>query len=80
MSGQHAISFVSKKDEDGLRIRSNCKTRGGTQLALSPEISADIVTDDQASGEEKPENTVENVVGDELDLRDDHADRHNGPR
>jgi len=46
----------------------------------SPEVCTDVVANYEAGGEEEPEYAVENVVRDELDLGNDHADRHDRPR
>lgn len=46
---------------------------------LSPEVGANVVTDHEASRKEEPENAVEDVVSDELDLGHDHTDRHDRP-
>ena len=48
--------------------------------AHSPKVSGDVVADHQAHGKEEPEYPTKNVVGNELDLRDNHADRDDGPR
>lgn len=47
---------------------------------LSPEVSADVVADHEASRKEEPKYAVEDVVCDEFDLGHDHADRHDRPR
>ena len=49
-------------------------------MALSPEVCADVVADDEAGGKEEPKYAVEDVVRDELDLGDNHANRHDRPR
>ena len=46
---------------------------------LSPEIRSDVVADDQARREEKPKNPIKYVVGNELELRHDHANCNDCP-
>lgn len=46
---------------------------------FSPEVCGDVVADDQTRGEEEPKYPVENVVGNELELRHYHANRNDCP-
>lgn len=60
-------------------VRRQLDERGPSK-DLSANVGKDIVRDDKARGQQKPDQALEDVVDDEMGLHNDQAEGHMRPR